>query len=420
MSAAADAWIRSEAQAALEAIEPGLLEDEQTRDVLTGFALAWATVRLALRQRALGLRTLRRPESIRADWLSMLGAGVGLTPDVPFVRRLDISTWRRVLGIAGSAWKTRATSYRDPLIAFVGTTPFVLYWHDGRWLLAEEDVEDEPTFPVSFFRATTAAARRKTLVLVPDAGGEYPSSGLPAVDRELVREVLDAFRPATQRIDLRFVDWVEDFIVYGAMRWRVSDGDTLGHQLGTLVVDESSGTATLSTIPPGGGVMLGDGYAFALHDPGAAGPLMRFAVVECWLSIGAEEGIVAVRFRTSPAGDSWRAVVIGAAVDPSDGGVLLVKPGGGPGSVLDAGPNDLEVHIGQRMHLQIASYDGGGGVDGYKVWLNGRLVLEATEPGSGAIVGSVAIATNAPTVVFGPVFQYQPRDGFDRIGPPGD
>ena len=415
MSEAADAWIQSEARLALDAFEPGLLEDEQTREILTGFALSWATVRLALRQRALGLRTLRRADSIRTDWLPLLGAGVGLTPDIPFVRRIDPATWRRVLGIAGSAWKTRATSYRDPLIAFVGTTPFVLHWHDGRWLLAEEGVEDEPTFPASFFRGTTAGARRKTLVLVPDAGGEYPDSGLPAVDRELVAEVLGAFRPATQRIDLGFVDWVEDFAVYGAMRWRVSDGSALGPVAGTLTVDDTTGTATLVH---GGGVG-GDGYAFALHDPGAAGPYMRFAVVECWLSIGTETGFATVRFRTAPTGSSWRSVVIYAAEEPLDGGYVLARNNGGGLAMIAVSEAAVEVHQNQRIHLQIASYDEGG-LDAYKVWANGRLVLSGSEPANAAIVGSVAIGSNGPTVAFGPVFQYQPTSGFERIGPPGD
>lgn len=398
---ATERWVASEAQRLFHSLLPGNRVDPVQNEVLLHVFEAWARLRAYGRVKMIGLRGVRDPFDAPDAWLPRIGSLVLLTPDTGIPAHLSAAQWRALIPSAGAMWRAKGVDLRPILVALQGRPVWIAGWHDVRHVL---DVTDG--LPLMGYDAaddddpTQSQDARTLTVHMADPIATYPAytpaDGEAAIDRDLVRLLIDAIRPAQQRVDVYFVDWLDDF-TQGLGQWTSIAGRVPGWDPDacTMTLDAATDSAEVIVQQVAGDV--------AEH--------FEYATWEVWITL--EEAVrTEIRLRHDGT-DYYEVRITPSASDATAGAIALLHTDAGSMAAFTA----ATIPLGQRLFVRVTCTAATGGDDTWTVDLDGDRVLTATlapQDNTGPMQFRLA-AGQAATVQL--VEQYQAPADTIRIGP---
>ena len=390
-------WIASEVQRMWNALLPGNRVDDMQREILLQVFEAWARLRVYSRAKIIGLQDLTDPFALPDEWLPHLGTNVLLTSDTGIPGHLSADQWRALIPAAGEMWRLKGIDLRPILIALQGHPVWIGDWHDLRHVL---DVTDG--LPLLGYDAADDGSNHDRTLTVHMADpiaaypGYTPADGEAALNRNLIRLLIDAIRPGQQRVDVFFFDWLDDFS-QGLGLWTSEAGrtPTWDSDAWTMTLDSATDSAEVIVQQVAGGV--------ADH--------FEYATWEVWITL-AEAVRTEIRLRHDGT-DYFAVNLIPTALGPTAGAVSLTHSTVG----AIASNTASTVPVGERLFVRVTCTPTEGGNDTWTVDLDGDRVLTASVA-SQANTGPMQIRLAAgQTATVELVEQYQAPADTIRIGP---
>lgn len=132
---------------------------------------------------------------------------VGWTPELerPITDRLDFATLRRLISLSVPLWKIRGIedAYIRAILALVLTRMRVWNWFDLRWILDETAMGEDHQGRDPYLLATVDEQFSDIRIV----------DGVSGLDRTLLLNMLKVFRPSGERLNVYWIDFLDQFLV---------------------------------------------------------------------------------------------------------------------------------------------------------------------------------------------------------------
>lgn len=243
-----------------------------------GFERIWVSIENNLDK----IETLWNVSAIDDEFVRYLLPQVGWTDDLADITdRLGVDAVRRLVASAIPLWKRRGASLSsvEALNVIIGVDAWEWDWFDRRFLIGQTRFGHDlaPSSGWTDARLLSSKARRWSNLRIADAE--------QALDRELIKRVVNLWRPSGERVLVSYVEFWDRFV-----------DDSKLESWGSF----SDGVAAETTIA--GGVLAQSDDAVSMHS------FARGTALEL-LSSGS------TRARVRPAGSGWFGVVVGFSGD---------------------------------------------------------------------------------------------------------
>lgn len=310
------------------------------------------------------IRKLWSITEIPDEFLQYLKNIVGWTKEEITKRvtdNIDDFTLRRLISISVPFWKTRGPedSIINILQALTGSRLRIWNWFDFRWVLDETDLSEN------------RQGRDPWVIELPEDGDDSHRFNVRIVDpvlpeplnRDLVVNLLKLMRPAGERIEVSYIDFLDLFTVAGdASQWDLAEGTALEVVDGLLKLSD---TGLIER------AQISDTAA-----PNSPNWTTGFLVY--MRARSNEVGAIGLRFLDSGGGNHYEArISIGSFPTPAT--VTLLKTTATVPTTLASVSLLQAVTLGEFVGFRV-NIEPEGATNRIKVYVDGDEVVEAIDP----------------------------------------